>query len=494
MGLPVVAGRYEVLEKLREGGMGAVYRARELGSGEPRVLKVMKAAAGEDDRARERFRREAEMARRLSHPNVAAFHELAEAAPGTFYMAIELIDGPSLADVASSGRLLPVPVVLDLAAQALDGLHYLHGEGIVHRDVSPENLMVACVETAPVAKVIDLGVAKRPDEEGLTTTGIFVGKLRYASPEQLGSLPAGEAIDGRSDVYAMGCVLYALLTGAPPYLAETPQAWIRQHLLERPRPFARTDRSERVPEPVRHVVLRALAKKRDERFANAAELGAALRELRDGLLREAGPAGSAAIAAEGRALLARAKAEAAGRSTPATVADLVSSGLCAALPEGTEERPEGEEATVRLSAERRPPPANAEAPGPGRSRSWLALAAAVLVLIGGLAAWLSRREAPPPAPAPARPIGTLLVVASPWGRVAALTEERTGESFPSPGAVTPCRLELPAGRWRVVVRGDDGAEAAATAEVRAGGEARVEVSLPGFDLEAAVKEALGGDA
>lgn len=474
--------------------MGAVYRAREAGSGEPRVLKVMKAAAGDDAHARERFRREAEMARRLSHPNVAAFHELAEAAPGTFYMAIELIDGPSLADVAFSGRLLPVPVVLDLAAQALDGLHYLHGEGIVHRDVSPENLMVADVETAPVAKVIDLGVAKRPDEEGLTTTGIFVGKLRYASPEQLGALPAGEAIDGRSDVYAMGCVLYALLTGAPPYLAETPQAWIRQHLLERPRPFARTDRSERVPEPVRHAVLRALAKRRDERFASAAELAAALRALRDGLLREAGPAGSAAIAAEGRALLARAKAEAAGRSAPATLADLVSSGLCEAPPGGVEARPEGEEATVRLSSERKAPSAAGPAPGPGRARSWLALAAAVIVLFGGLAAWLSRRGASPPAPAPARPTGALLLVASPWGRVAALTEERTGESFPAPGAVTPCRLELPAGRWRVVIRGDDGAEATATAEVRAAGEARVEVTLPGFDVEAAVREALDGDA
>lgn len=494
MGLPVVAGRYEVLEKLREGGMGAVYRARELGSGEPRVLKVMKAAVGEDAHARERFRREAEMARRLSHPNVAAFHELAQAAPGTFYMVMELIDGPSLADVASSGRHLPVPVVLDLAAQALDGLHYLHGEGIVHRDVSPENLMVAGVEAAPVAKVIDLGVAKRPDEEGLTTTGIFVGKLRYASPEQLGALRAGEAIDGRSDVYAMGCVLYALLTGAPPYLAETPQAWIRQHLLERPRPFARTDRSERVPEPVRHAVLRALAKKREERFASAAELAAALRALRDGLLREAGPAASAAIAAEGRALLERAKAEAARRSTPATVADLVSSGLCEAPQTGAEEEPEGEEATVRLSSERRPAPGGGPSPGSGRRRAWAFLAAALLFLGGGLAAWLSRREAPPPAPAPARPTGTLLLLASPWGRVASVTEEGTGRAFPASGAVTPCRLELPAGRWRVVVRGDDGAEAAATAEVRAGGEDRVEVSLPGFDVEAAVREALGADA
>lgn len=491
---PVVAGRYEVLEKLREGGMGAIYRARDVASGEPRVLKVMKAAVGEDAHARDRFQREADMARRLSHPNVAAFHELAEAAPGTFYMVMELIEGPSLADVMATGRLLPVTVLLDVAAQALDGLHYLHEQGIVHRDVSPENLMVAGVEATPVAKVIDLGVAKRPDEEGLTTTGIFVGKLRYASPEQLGALRGGESIDGRSDVYAMGCVLYVLLTGSPPYLAETPQAWVRQHLMERPRPFARTDRTLRVPEPVRHAVLRALAKKREERFASAAEFAAALRELRAAVVRERGRKETAADAAAARVLLAHAKEDAAGRSTPATLADLVSSGLCVAPPEGTAAWPGGEEATVRLSSERKAPAAGSERPGAGRFRAGLAFALALAILGGGLAAWLASRGSHSPRPAPVRATGSLLVLASPWGRVASITEEGTGTTFAAPGAVTPCRLEVPEGRWRVVIRGEDGAEAAASAEVRAGGESRVDVALPGFDVETAVRDTAGGDA
>ena len=491
---PVVAGRWEVMEKLREGGMGAIYRVRDLSSDAPRVLKVMKAAVGEDLHARDRFLREAEMARRLSHPNVARLYELGEALPGTFYMVMELIDGPSLADVAGTGRLLPVAELLDLAAQALDGLAYLHGEGIVHRDVSPENLMVAGVEAHPVTKVIDLGVAKRPDEEGLTTTGIFVGKLRYASPEQLGALPAGEAIDGRSDVYAMGCVLYLLLTGAPPYLAETPQAWIRQHLMERPRPFARTDRAVRVPEPVRHAVLRALSKKREDRFRSAADFAAALRSLREEVVRERGAGASAADAAAGRLLLSDARALSAARAIPATPEDLVSSGLCAAPPAQVEATESIEEATVRLSSERRGPGARAETRAPGRRGPWIALAASLLLVGGGAAAWLATRDGAPPEPAATGERGVLLVVASPWGRVVSVTREASAESVPASGAVTPCRLEVPAGRWRVVVRGADGAEAAASCEVGPGAERRVDVALPGFDLESAVSEAAGGDA
>ena len=480
--LPVVAGRYEVLEKLREGGMGAIYRVRDLRKGgAPRVLKVMKAAAEDDPRARERFRREAEMARQLSHPNVAGFHDLAEALPGTFYMVLELVDGPSLSDVMLTGRLLPVAVLLDLAAQALDALHYLHEQGIVHRDVSPDNLMVAEEGGRPVAKLIDLGVARRADEEGLTTTGIFVGKLRYASPEQLGGLKAGETIDGRSDVYSMGCVLYHLLTGSPAYLAETPQAWVRQHLFERPRPFARTDRSERVPEPVRHAVLTALAKGRDARYASAAELAGELRRLRDDLAREAGSARTAEDLGAARAILAAALRDAAGKVSPVSVAELSANGLCEAPPGR-------EEVTVRLGGPDRSAPAAA---GPRRKRAWTAVAASGLVVAAGVAAWVATRS-PEPGPAPpVRETGALLVVATPWGRVASVTEEGTGQALGALAAVTPCRIEVPAGRWRVVVRGGDGAGAAVSAQVRAREETRVHVDLPGFDVEAAVRSVVG---
>ncbi|MBK9966033.1 MAG: serine/threonine protein kinase [Holophagales bacterium] len=320
--LPVVGGTYEVVEKLREGGMGAIYRVRHLLLDEPRVIKVMRASVEEDLHARERFLREAQMARRLSHPSIAVLHDLAEARPGTFYMVMELIDGPSLSDVLGAGRLLPVSVLLDLGAQALDGLQYLHDRGIIHRDVSPENLMVAEVAGRPALKIIDLGVAKREDEEGLTTTGVFVGKLRYASPEQLGSLKKGETIDGRSDVYSLGCVLYNLLTGSPAYLAETPQAWIRQHVLERPRPFATTDRTYRVPEPVRHAVLRALSKDRNARFSGAAEFASTLRGLTEALVREGGREAEARDLAESRSVLAQAHQAGARKGEPATVEDL----------------------------------------------------------------------------------------------------------------------------------------------------------------------------
>jgi serine/threonine protein kinase len=488
--LPVVGGTYEVVEKLREGGMGAVYRVRHLLLDEPRVIKVMRASVEEDLHARERFLREAQMARRLSHPNIAVLHDLAEARPGTFYMVMELIDGPSLSDILGTGRLLPVSILLDLGAQALDGLQYLHDRGIVHRDVSPENLMVAEVAGRPAVKIIDLGVAKREDEEGLTTTGVFVGKLRYASPEQLGSLKKGEAIDGRSDVYSLGCVLYNLLTGSPAYLAETPQAWIRQHVLERPRPFATTDRTFRVPEPVRHAVLRALEKDRNARFPRAAEFAATLRGLKESLVREGGGDAVARDLAEALALLAQAHQTGAQKGAPATVEDLVTSGLVFP-PEGG--RPPDvsvsgvEEATIRLSSQSKAAPRLPGSRGARRPRTGVALAAGVAVVVGAAALWFSTRTSGPAHPPSPAAIGELVLNASPWGRVVSVVEESTGATFDVGTAVTPCRVSLPSGRWRVVVRGADGAEAAATFVVQPGRPSAVHLDLPGFDAEAAVR-------
>ncbi len=494
---PVVGGTYEVLEKLREGGMGAVYRVRHLLLDEPRVIKVMRTSAEEDRHGRERFLREAQMARRLSHPNVAVLHDLAEARPGTFYMVMELIDGPSLSDVMGTGRLLPVAVLLDLGAQALDGLQYLHERGIVHRDVSPENLMVADVAGRLTVKIIDLGVAKRADEEGLTTTGIFVGKLRYASPEQLGALKKGEEIDGRSDVYSLGCVLYHLLTGNPAYLAETPQAWIRQHVLERPRPFATTDRTFRVPEPVRHAILRALSKDRNTRFVSAADFAQTLRGLREGLAREGGEEAAKKDRADARALMALARRAGSEKGGPATLEDLVASGLVSPPQESLEPEESKtvtftEEATVRLSSTVKAAGGAGERREPHRTRTGIVLAASVVILCGATALWLSTRTAVPERPPPPRPAapGELVLNASPWGRVVSLVEESTGSSFEAGGAVTPCRIALPAGRWRVVVRGAAGAEAATTVEVRAGRQNPVHLDLPGFDAEAAVRSFL----
>jgi serine/threonine-protein kinase len=441
----------------------------------------MRASVEEDPHARERFLREAQMARRLAHPNVAVLHDLAEARPGTFYMVMELIDGPSLSDVMGTGRLLPVTALLELGAQALDGLHYLHGKGIVHRDVSPENLLVADVAGRPVVKIIDLGVAKRSDEEGLTTTGIFVGKLRYASPEQLGALKKGEAIDGRSDVYSMGCVLYHLLTGSPAYLAETPQAWVRQHVMERPRPFAKTDRSVRVPEPVRGAILKALAKDREARFASAADFAATLRVLRDGLVRESGEEAAENDLADARALLALAGRAGAEKGSPVSFDELVSSGLVLPSP-GASAGITGEEATVRLSSSN-------EIPGVSRARRvrvGVALAASAILVVGVVAVWLSLREAEPPVSLPAAR-GALVLNATPWGRVVSVVGEKDGKAFETGAAVTPCRLALPVGRWRVVVRGADGAEAAATVEVHESEAASVHLDLPGFDVETAVR-------
>lgn len=489
--------------------MGAVFKAREVSSGSVVVLKTLRPQLGDDETARRRFFREGEMARGLSHPNLAAFHDLVEASGGVFYMVLELIDGANLVDLLDEGGPLPVLAALDVAAQAADGLAHLHAHGILHRDVSPENLMVTRDAAGGArVKIIDLGVAKARDAEGLTTTGIFVGKLRYGSPEQLGALPKGESLDGRSDVYALGCVLYQLLTGVPPFDAETPQGYLRAHLFTGPRSFEKSDPEGRVPEAVRDVVLRALARRREERFPDALAFAAALRDVRARTAEETArrtgrPRGEVeALATEALlGVLQRARAAADGRTHAVDERDLATAGLTGRLRDETWEHPpaplsgDGDLPTVRLSAERRGalPPATSASGTPAGTRSVLVFLAAALVVVVAAASIAISRRSPPPAPVPPAvpapvPTGALLLTASPWARVTSVVRESDGAAVPLGEVVTPARLVLPEGRYRVALRGEGtGPEVVLTATVGAGAQTPLHADTPGFDLEAAVR-------
>jgi hypothetical protein len=260
--------------------------------------------------------------------------------------------------------------------------------------------------------------------------------------------------------------------------------------MERPRPFATTDRTIRVPEPVRHAVLKSLAKDRGARYANAAEFAAALRALRADLVREAGEESAARDLADSRALFTAARREGSEKAGPVSVEDLVASGLVPLPPEPPRQAvpPDGfEEATVRLSSVAKAAAETGGGAGPKRGRAGLALAGSVVFLAAALAVWLATRPAAPPPASPSGARGTLVLNASPWGRVISVVEETTGAAVDAGAAVTPCRLPLPAGRWRVVVRGADGAEATATAVVREGADSVVHLDLPGFDVETAVR-------
>jgi eukaryotic-like serine/threonine-protein kinase len=277
-GPTLIDGKYQVLSKIREGGMGAIYLVRHVLLDEVRVVKAMRGSMVDDEDAKRRFVREARMATGLRHPNIAAVLDFIEDKNQTFYMVMEYIEGPSLAELITERGHLPVATALDVGAQTLEALSYLHKRSIVHRDVSPENIMLQeDPDGRVVVKVIDLGVAKHTEAQtNVTRTGMFVGKLQYASPEQLGALKRGETIDGRSDLYSLACVLYLLTTGVSPFKAETAQAYFSQHLVRGPRAFPESDPHGLVPESLRRLLLRSLAKDRNQRFANADEMREAL--------------------------------------------------------------------------------------------------------------------------------------------------------------------------------------------------------------------------
>jgi serine/threonine-protein kinase len=275
-----IDGKYEILGKLREGGMGAIYKVRHRLLDEVRVVKVIRSqqadAVGE---AADRFLAEARSAIKLRHPNVAVLHDFAVTGDGQAFIVMEYIDGWNLLEVLSGFGPPPISLTLEIARQSLKALGYLHRHKIVHRDVSPDNLMLTRdVDGHPLVKLIDLGIAKSlGGQSGLTTTGVFLGKPRYGSPERFG----GGAWDERSDLYSFGVVLYELLTGRAPVTGSEPAALMAGHLFRPPLDFAETDPQGRVPLELRAVALQALAKKPEDRIASAEAFIWALTMLQD---------------------------------------------------------------------------------------------------------------------------------------------------------------------------------------------------------------------
>ena len=204
-------GKYQILSVLGVGGMGEVYKARHIHLDAIRVIKLMRATIANDPESHDRFLREARLATRIQHPNVATLFDFSALPDGSFYMVWEYIEGTDLRKFVMERQFLRPAAAVRLAVQALMGLEAIHRAGIVHRDVSPENLMVTRDEHGlERIKIIDLGVAKQWNDKAddQTKTGMFIGKFKYCSPEQLGMLDAGQRIDGRADLYSFGIVLY----------------------------------------------------------------------------------------------------------------------------------------------------------------------------------------------------------------------------------------------------------------------------------------------
>ena len=275
-----IEGKYEVIAKLREGGMGAIYKVRHRLLNELRVIKVMRPEVAESPEQRKRFLREAQTATRLKHENVVAFYDFFVDDEGTAYMVMEYIEGINLRDMIRQCGPVPVGLALFLSKQCLSALSYLHRKGIVHRDISPDNIMMTQEEDGTIhAKLIDLGIAKlarAEEQEQLTAADEFIGKLRYSSPEQLTKRASSSGIDGRSDLFSYSVVLYECMTGVCPYGGGSLQDILQHRLHKPPFAFTETDPKGKVGPVLRTAVLRGLEKRPEDRYQDADAYAAAL--------------------------------------------------------------------------------------------------------------------------------------------------------------------------------------------------------------------------
>jgi tetratricopeptide (TPR) repeat protein/tRNA A-37 threonylcarbamoyl transferase component Bud32 len=273
-----MSGRYEILHKMAEGGMGSIYQVRHRLLDVVRVAKVLRPQLASKEEWRNRFLSEARLASRLNHPAIAHLHDFEVDSDGA-WMIMEYIRGYDLATILKHCGKPSVGLAVTIARQGLDALAYIHQAKLVHRDISPDNLMIARGhEGGPELKLIDLGIAKRLGEGGGSSTvvGTFLGKYQYSSPEQLES---AASVDYRSDIYSFGLVLYELLTGFYAFKGETAQELAAAHWFQPPRDFSETDPEGRIPEQLKNVVLASLEKDPSDRISTAREFGQALADF-----------------------------------------------------------------------------------------------------------------------------------------------------------------------------------------------------------------------
>jgi serine/threonine-protein kinase len=277
----IVRNKYLVLEWLGAGGMAVVYRAKHLLLNEMRAVKVVSAKFAADDDFLKRFRHEAAVARRLRHENAVWVEDLDELEDGRPFIAMELLQGDDLRKVIKEQGPLAVDRSLLIGAQVASALSAAHKLGIVHRDIKPDNIVITHNdEGKEVAKVLDFGIAKAKESSlqggyTATKTGVIIGTPEYMSPEQAESL-LGDRLDGRSDVYSLGIVLYEMLTGQLPFKSDTPLGMCMHHLQTIPRPPHEVRPDLHIPESVSMLLMKALEKKREQRFQSAQEMLAAL--------------------------------------------------------------------------------------------------------------------------------------------------------------------------------------------------------------------------
>ena len=389
-------GAYRIVRLLGEGGMGAVYEARQEPLDRRVALKTLHADHAKNKESIARFFNEAKVLSRLEHPSIVQVSDFGHAADGTAYLVMEYLRGQSLASrmdkLSGKGQRLPIATALQVCVQVSDVLSLAHAQGIVHRDIKPENLMLVADPVAPGGervKVLDFGIAKLSDDRGgvKTATDQVMGTPAYMSPEQCAG--AG-GVDAQTDVYALGCVLYELLSGRTPFVADGPGRLIGMHLFQEPPPLL--SMAPHVPSEIADLVHRMLRKEKTQRptMKEAAE------ELGKHLSKQTG------IPASGR---------------PQSQVDTES--------DETKVLPRGDQAsTIGRSI-------GQHMPKPARSKAGILLGSAAVVFLGlVVAVWVGVRPAPKP------PIASSATAAS---------EVETTKQIPAPldlGTEQPKNLDL----------------------------------------------------
>ncbi|MBL7218975.1 MAG: protein kinase [Phycisphaerae bacterium] len=274
--IALVIGDYHVLDEIGAGGMGQVYRARHRFMDRVVAIKLMHNVRAADPRLAQRFAREVKAAAALNHPNIVTAHDAGETADG-LYLAMEYVDGPDLSQVVKSKGALTAGQAVNITIQAARGLAYAHARNIVHRDIKPANLLLGRDGTV---KILDMGLARfteegtHSSEVSLTMAGRLMGTIEYMAPEHAAN---AKDADHRSDIYALGCTMYRLLTGKLPYGGSTP---VEKLIAQREHPIPRLsdsgDTCQNIPEALQGVFARMVAKKPEDRYQSADEVIAAL--------------------------------------------------------------------------------------------------------------------------------------------------------------------------------------------------------------------------
>ncbi|MGB2873917.1 MAG: Stk1 family PASTA domain-containing Ser/Thr kinase [Gaiellaceae bacterium] len=351
----VFDGRYRIVRKLGAGGMADVYLAEDQELGRRVAIKILNDRHAADDQFVERFRREAKNAAGLSHPNIVSIYDRGRA-EGTYYIAMEYLDGRSLKELIVGRGPAPIKVAVDYARHVLAALGFAHRHGIVHRDIKPHNVLVG---PEGRLKVTDFGIA-RSGASQMTEVGSIIGTAQYLSPEQA----RGSPVDQTSDLYSVGVVLYELLTGQVPFTGDTPLEIAMKHLSEVPKPPS--ELRPEVPHDLDLVVLRALAKDPADRYSTAEEMDADLERVLAGL-----PVGS--------------------ETANAATAVLSGSGLISAAPTSVISRPDRRAPVLPGPPGDTPPAGYYGYEGPPRRRRpvWPWVLAVVLLAAAGGAAWFA---------------------------------------------------------------------------------------------------------